>query len=99
MERACPVSALVVYFDTDFNYGPGEDVSFSTGPEATPTHWKQTVFWLRDAPKESLAVGDTIQGTFRLGRNHKHIRELDVRIVWRAGSGGREKTQLYHLGS
>lgn len=104
MERACALKALMVFFDTEFSYGGGgAEVTFSTGPDSTPTHWKQTVFWLKEAPKEALAPGDIIKGTFRLGRNHKNPRELDVRIVWQVvGSGGKIsqlKTQLYHLGS
>jgi protein arginine N-methyltransferase 1 len=41
------VHALVGYFDTRFQ-GLHKPVSFSTGPAARTTHWKQTVFYLED---------------------------------------------------
>ena len=44
IERSCDLTALVGYFDTFFDLT--SPVSFSTGPAATPTHWKQTVFYL-----------------------------------------------------
>ena len=44
IERSCDLTALVGYFDTFFDLP--SPVSFSTGPAATPTHWKQTVFYL-----------------------------------------------------
>jgi len=43
--RDCNLTAIVGYFDTYFNL-PTNQVMFSTGPNATPTHWKQTIFYL-----------------------------------------------------
>jgi len=43
--RDCNLTAIVGYFDTYFNL-PTSQVMFSTGPNATPTHWKQTIFYL-----------------------------------------------------
>lgn len=40
------LTAIVGYFDTFFDLI--NPVSFSTGPHATPTHWKQTIFYLKD---------------------------------------------------
>lgn len=40
------LTALVGYFDTFFDLP--NPVIFSTGPHATPTHWKQTIFYLKD---------------------------------------------------
>jgi protein arginine N-methyltransferase 3 len=44
IQRAGPLTALVGYFDTYFDLP--SPVFFSTGPNAVPTHWKQTVFYL-----------------------------------------------------
>jgi protein arginine N-methyltransferase 3 len=44
IQRACQLTAIVGYFDTYFELPT--PVFFSTGPSATPTHWKQTVFYL-----------------------------------------------------
>ncbi|PNF31442.1 Protein arginine N-methyltransferase 3 [Cryptotermes secundus] len=40
------ITAFVGYFDVFFDLP--RPVSFSTGPHATPTHWKQTVFLLEE---------------------------------------------------
>jgi len=43
----CTIHALIGYFDTFFDHEKAShQVTFSTGPLATPTHWKQTVFLL-----------------------------------------------------
>ena len=44
MSRDCELTGLLGYFDTFFDLP--ERVMFSTGPAATPTHWKQTIFYL-----------------------------------------------------
>jgi protein arginine N-methyltransferase 3 len=40
------ITAFVGYFDVFFDLP--QPVSFSTGPHAQPTHWKQTVFLLEE---------------------------------------------------
>ncbi|XP_059157446.1 protein arginine N-methyltransferase 3-like [Physella acuta] len=40
------LTALVGYFDTQFDAGCHNKISFSTGPQATPTHWEQAVMLL-----------------------------------------------------
>ncbi|EPT00251.1 hypothetical protein FOMPIDRAFT_1023851 [Fomitopsis schrenkii] len=52
--------------------------SFSTGPESVPTHWKQTLFLL----KEPITVheGTVVQGTFKCRKSADNSRELDVEI-------------------
>ena len=44
--RDTSITALAGYFDTFFEL-PIENVSFTTGPHGEPTHWKQTVFYLK----------------------------------------------------
>ncbi|GLD55808.1 protein arginine N-methyltransferase 3 [Lates japonicus] len=39
-------TAVVGYFDIFFDKGCSNKVMFSTGPQVTKTHWKQTVFLL-----------------------------------------------------
>ncbi|KIY52456.1 S-adenosyl-L-methionine-dependent methyltransferase [Fistulina hepatica ATCC 64428] len=55
-----------------------EIVSFSTGPESIPTHWKQTLFFLR----EPIVVeeGTTVTGSFHCRKSSTNARELDVEI-------------------
>ncbi|CDQ89525.1 unnamed protein product [Oncorhynchus mykiss] len=40
--------AIVGYFDIFFDRDCGNKVMFSTGPQVTKTHWKQTVFLLEN---------------------------------------------------
>ncbi|PPQ78739.1 hypothetical protein CVT25_010742 [Psilocybe cyanescens] len=60
--------------------GKGKEkiTSFSTGPLSTPTHWKQTIFMLREpitATEES-----TVAGTFMCKKSMANSREMDVEI-------------------
>lgn len=58
---------------------------FSTGPESRPTHWKQTLLWLRPSEKpEGLAEGDAIAGRLSLHRNEVNPRELGLTVTWTA---------------
>ena len=53
-------------------------VSFSTGPASVPTHWKQTMFFLREPL--SVAEGTVVEGTFKCRKSADNSRELDVEI-------------------
>ena len=44
MFQECNITAIVGYFDTYFDLP--NPVMFSTGPAVTPTHWKQTIFYM-----------------------------------------------------
>ncbi|KAJ6584357.1 S-adenosyl-L-methionine-dependent methyltransferase [Mycena capillaripes] len=52
--------------------------SFSTGPQSIPTHWKQTLFLLR----EPIVVeeGSIVTGHFHCVKSKTNSRELDVEI-------------------
>jgi type I protein arginine methyltransferase len=69
--------------------------SFSTGPWSIPTHWKQTLFLLREPifveegvlEVDSLKIitltcvsGTIVSGTFYLRKSSENKRELDVEI-------------------
>lgn len=74
--KAGKVTSFVGYFDTFFELP--HSVSFSTGPEATATHWKQAVFYLKDPV--SVSVGQVIEGTLKCRRHNKEMRSLSVSI-------------------
>ncbi|CAM9452005.1 unnamed protein product [Choristocarpus tenellus] len=57
---------------------------FSTGVESTPTHWKQTLLWLRPEDCPRLDVGDALIGQLSLSRNEVNPRELEVKVTWSA---------------
>lgn len=70
------LTAFVGYFDTFFDMPAA--VMFSTSPTETPTHWKQTVFFL-EQPKE-VKEGDVISGKIVSRRHKEDIRALNVEI-------------------
>lgn len=52
--------------------------SFSTGPHSTPTHWKQTIFMLREP--FNVSEGSQVAGRFLCSKSEINSRELDVEI-------------------
>jgi len=71
--------ALVVYFDIEFSRCH-KNVWFSTGPHATYTHWKQTVFYLQDVL--SVKKDEELRGTWHCHPSAKNPRELDITISY-----------------
>jgi len=70
------VHALVVYFDIDFSHGLHKKISFSTGPHAKYTHWKQTVFYIEsDLP---VNKNEEIKGVFACRPNDENPRDYDI---------------------
>ncbi|KAM3964708.1 arginine methyltransferase 3 [Aphomia sociella] len=70
------LTSIVGYFDTFFDLP--SPVSFSTGPDKTPTHWKQTVFYFKDC--KIVKQGDIIEGTIICSRQKTDVRALSVQI-------------------
>jgi protein arginine N-methyltransferase 3 len=56
--RDCELTAIVGYFNSFFELL--HPAVFSTGPSSTPTHWKQTVFYLPE--KVPLVEGQKVEG-------------------------------------
>jgi hypothetical protein len=76
------IYGLCGWFDTFFEGSAlGIDqISFSTSPFTTPTHWMQTVF-LFETPL-SVSRGDILSGTFSCNKSPKNPRQLVVLINW-----------------
>lgn len=71
------LTAFVGYFDTFFNLDTA--VEFTTGPHATPTHWKQNVFYIKNpVPVEA---GDVVKGKFQCRRGKNDARAICVKIT------------------
>lgn len=51
-------------------------LSFSTGPFAKYTHWKQTVMYLKDPI--TVCAGEEIKGSISCGPNERNPRDLDI---------------------
>jgi protein arginine N-methyltransferase 1 len=74
------VHAFLGWFDISFR-ACHKPVSFSTGPHAKYTHWKQTVFYLQDMV--TINHGETIDGKISIRPNSKNHRDLDIEIEYR----------------
>lgn len=78
--RADQVHALVVWFDIGFEKNLEEPVHFSTGPFSAYTHWKQSVFYLKDTITTNY--GEFIYGSISSKPNKENPRDLDIQIVY-----------------
>nr|XP_020467985.1 protein arginine N-methyltransferase 3 [Monopterus albus] len=82
-------TAIVGYFDIFFDKDSSNKVTFSTGPQVTRTHWKQTVFLL-ERPV-SVQAGEELQGKITVRKNKKDPRSLLVTFDLR------DRKQTYSL--
>jgi protein arginine N-methyltransferase 1 len=71
------VHALIAWFDIDFG-ACHKPIKFSTGPHTKYTHWKQTVFYIKDVL--TVEQGEQIKGTLTSRPNDKNKRDLDIAI-------------------
>jgi len=71
------VHAFVSYFSVDFSKSH-KKIGFTTSPEAPYTHWKQTVFYIRDYL--TVNAGEEIKGKFTVKPNLRNRRDMDFTI-------------------
>eukprot|EP00808_Paulinella_micropora_P011783 g6190.t1 len=93
--RSDYVHALVAYFTVDFTETHTK-IRLATGPRSPYTHWKQTVFYL----KEPFVANrlDTITGKIKVKRNDKNPRDLDIQIDCQLhGKHATTASQFYRL--
>jgi protein arginine N-methyltransferase 1 len=74
------IHALIAWFDIDFA-ACHKPIRFSTGPHTKYTHWKQTVFYLREVL--TVQQGDKVKGVLAVRPNDKNRRDLDVKIDYK----------------
>ncbi|KAI4133312.1 MAG: hypothetical protein LQ347_002223 [Umbilicaria vellea] len=74
------VHALIAWFDIDFT-ACHKPIRFSTGPHTKYTHWKQTVFYLREVL--TVEEGEQIRGVLTSKPNEKKKRDLDIKITYK----------------
>lgn len=72
------VQALVTFFTVEFSKCH-KRTGFSTGPDSQYTHWKQTVFYLREAM--TVKKNEEIFGEITVAPNKKNERDLDFTIA------------------
>ncbi|CAD5232039.1 unnamed protein product [Bursaphelenchus xylophilus] len=78
--RACRddyIQALVTFFTVEFMKSH-KRTGFSTGPDSKYTHWKQTVFYLKDSI--TIKKDEKVKGTFKMNPNERNPRDMDFKI-------------------
>ncbi len=83
------IHALIAWFDIDFT-ACHKPIRFSTGPHTKYTHWKQTVFYLREVL--TVEEGETVQGFLSNQPNSKNRRDLDIKIDYELDTGDRNRS-------
>jgi protein arginine N-methyltransferase 1 len=71
------IHAFVAWFDIEFS-ACHKPIRFSTGPHTKYTHWKQTVFYLREVL--TVQQGEQVTATLHVRPNTKNRRDLDIGI-------------------
>ncbi|KAI0017241.1 S-adenosyl-L-methionine-dependent methyltransferase [Xylariomycetidae sp. FL0641] len=74
------IHALVAWFDIDFT-ACHKPIRFSTGPHTKYTHWKQTVFYLREVL--TVQQGEEVVCNLDVRPNDKNRRDLDIKIDYK----------------
>jgi protein arginine N-methyltransferase 1 len=89
------VHALLGWFDVAFR-ACHKPVSFSTGPHAKYTHWKQTVFYLGDMV--TVKEKDQISGVITCAPNARNPRDLDITLDYKLnGQEGSGEKREYRM--
>ncbi|EJT73301.1 HNRNP arginine N-methyltransferase [Gaeumannomyces tritici R3-111a-1] len=71
------IHALVSWFDIEFT-ACHKPIRFSTGPHTKYTHWKQTVFYLKDVL--TVQQDEEVQCSLTVKPNDKNRRDLDIKL-------------------
>jgi len=71
------VHAFIAWFDVTFR-ACHKPVYFSTSPKSKYTHWKQTVFYLRNSLV--LSADEKVSGFIDVAPNKKNERDLDITL-------------------
>lgn len=75
VQRDDYIHAFVTYFTVDFS-PCHKRTGFSTGPKSRYTHWKQTVFYLKDSITANY--GETVSGEIAIAPNKRNKRDLEI---------------------
>ena len=71
------LTALVAFFNVSFDDGH-KGIVLSTSPWALPTHWKQTIFHLKNNVR--VSEGQLVDGSFDVKSKSRNERDLDLTV-------------------
>jgi len=84
------IHAFLAWFDVSFDC-THKKVSFSTGPHAKYTHWKQTVFYTPETLR--ITDGEKIVGRLSCSPNERNKRDLDITITYSTPNSERTRVE------
>jgi protein arginine N-methyltransferase 3 len=84
---------FVVYFDTDFDLRCAEPVTLLTGPQTTPTHWKQSIFYL--ASPIPVQAGWKLEAGMVAKRGKENNRDYEVNIKYCVVKADGSKSEVF----
>ncbi|MCJ1276645.1 type I protein arginine N-methyltransferase Rmt1 [Puttea exsequens] len=79
VRRSDFIHALIAWFDIEFG-ACHKPITFSTGPHAKYTHWKQTVLYLREVL--TVEEGEEVSGFLSSRPNALKKRDLDINLTY-----------------
>ena len=71
-------------------------VAFTTGPDATQTHWQQGALLIKK-PFVSLQEGDLLTGHIGYQKMENQERSLDIEVQWKGPSMSEVRRQVWNL--
>ncbi|KAL8856747.1 MAG: hypothetical protein Q9178_006705 [Gyalolechia marmorata] len=83
------IHALIAWFDIEFT-ACHKPIKFSTGPHTKYTHWKQTVFYLREVL--TVEENEQVHGVLSSKANAIKKRDLDIEITYRLETDNPSRT-------
>jgi SAM-dependent methyltransferase len=92
------ITAICISFDCHFRHSLlAHAAPLPTGPECTPTHWKQTVLYLpTPVARKSLLDSNKLTGKISIGRNAQNPRNLDFALTLK--TKGEDVTLAFKMG-
>lgn len=96
LQRKDFLHAFIAWFDVRFT-ACHKPVSFTTSPYGRYTHWKQTVFYMKDTLV--CHKGETVVGMVAVKKTSKNHRDLDIKISYefKGQESQASCTQFYRL--
>lgn len=74
-------------------------ISFTTGPDGPPTHWRQGTLLIDYGNRQSdrLRKGSLIKGEIGYKKREGHPRELDIEISWEIEGSEKSRKQVWFM--
>lgn len=92
------VHGLAVWWDVSFNHGT-TSMKISTSPFVRDTHWKQTMFFLRNEEGIPVAKDDVLTGKIGLQKSIENPRDIDIKISFKIENEeiNYDRCQIYRI--